>query len=97
MGEFTGSIVTLLIIGVVLGVMAVGASSNTKTYQCTITGRERDGPFGGHFYDLSCIGGITFSNIAGGQPYACARIGDNVTVTTYGGWWVDQITGDSSC
>src|SRR5438093_603960 len=97
MGQFTGSIVLFLIIGVVLGVSAVEASIHTKTYSCTVTGREHDGLGGGHFYDLSCTGGVTLSNIAGGQTYACARIGDSVTVSTYSGWWADQITGDSNC
>jgi hypothetical protein len=91
-------IVLMVVCGVPLLVMSTMAIQNTTIYhQCTITKQDPNGPTGGHIYDVSCVGGVNLTNIAGGTTFACARVGDSVTVATYGGWWADQITGDSDC
>ncbi len=90
--------VLIVIVVAIVGVWAIGMYMSTKTYHgCTVTGTDPNGEFGGHFYEVSCGNGVTFSNVAGGVRYACARIGDIVTVETYGQWCPTQITGDSSC
>ncbi len=62
---------------------------------CVLTVREHDGEFGGHFFTATC-GSATFTGIAAGTPYVCARVGDVVQVTTYDNY-PGTITGDASC
>ncbi len=88
--------VLAIIVAAFTAVWALGIYTSTTTYQCTVTGQDPNNFAGGHFYETSCGSGIYFSNVAGGEKYMCARIGDSVTVTDYGQWYPTSITGDSS-
>ncbi len=59
--------VLIVIVVAIVGVWAIGMYMSTKTYHgCTVTGTDPNGEFGGHFYEVSCGNGVTFSNVAGG-------------------------------
>jgi hypothetical protein len=81
----------------ITGFWAFEATYHQTNYQCTLQSPESHGPFGGDFFNATCIGGKTFSNLGAVGNYLCARVGDNVTITTYGGWYPSQVTGDSNC
>src|SRR5712692_451838 len=95
---FKQLVVMFAIFFIILGTLAIGMYSNEHAYYpCTVTFREHDGPLGGHFYDVSC-GAKSFTDIGTWLTNNCGvRVGDTVTVRTYGAFFPDVINGDDSC